>query len=78
MNVFARLAIISLAIVCCLAAYILSGMRGDLDHGAIIIGIVAGASIPAVFAVAAACHARITGHRSEDDFHGDQISGDVP
>lgn len=79
MSIYARLALIGLAIVACLAVYVLSGVRGHgISLQTVLAGIAAGVGLPVAISIIAAIHGLIRRRRRPVEFHGDQITGDLP
>lgn len=79
MSIYARLALIGLAIVACLAVYVLSGAPSQgvsLQTG--IAGLAAGVGLPVAISIFAALQGVIRRARRSDEFRGDQITGEIP
>lgn len=77
MSTLARLAVIGLAIVACLAALIASGAGGAASPRQLIAGFLASLTIPAALVIAHLI-LRAAARRRAPEFRGDQISGDYP
>ncbi|MGV2980232.1 hypothetical protein ACERNI_08500 [Camelimonas sp. ID_303_24] len=77
MSTLARLAIIGLATLVCLAVLVIGGAGGAASPHQLIAGFAAGLAVPAVLIIANLVQ-RAGRRRHAPEFRGDQISGDYP